>query len=188
MSNKEELLKKIKALADHGVDGERENAQAILSRLMERYGISEADIEEDRRETAWFSYSQETERRLLNQIIYMVTGKQGFGCVGRHTNRKHKKMGADCTAEERIEIEANYDFFNAAMKKELEIFYAAFANKNRLFPSRDKLEDVEDNEEETPEDRARAMKIGAMMDGMERHTLRKAITAGNDPQEGGGGA
>lgn len=78
MSNKEELLKKIKALADRGVDGERENAQAILYRLMEQYGISEAEIEEDRRETAWFSYSQETERRLLNQIIYMVTGKSAF--------------------------------------------------------------------------------------------------------------
>ena len=152
MSNKEELLKKIKALADRGVDGERENAQAILYRLMEQYGISEAEIEEDRRETAWFSYSQETERRLLNQIIYMVTGKSAFGCVGAYTNRKRKKMGADCTAAERM----------------------------------DKLEDVEDSEEETPEKLARAMKIGAMMDGMERHTLRKAITAGGDPQEGGG--
>ena len=188
MSNKEELLKKIKALADRGVDGERENAQAILYRLMEQYGISEAEIEEDRRETAWFSYSQETEHRLLNQIIYMVTGKSAFGCVGKYTNRKRKKMGADCTAAERMEIEANYEFFKEAMEKELEIFYAAFANKNRLFPSPDKLEDAEDSEEETPEKLARAIKIGAMMDGMERHTLRKAITAGSDPQEGGSDA
>lgn len=74
MSNKAELLKKIKALADRGVDGERESAQTLLARLMEQYGISETEIEEERRETAWFPYSQETERRLLNQIIYMVTG------------------------------------------------------------------------------------------------------------------
>lgn len=74
MSNKTELLQKIKALADRGVEGERESAQAILSRLMEQYGISEAELEEDRRETAWFAYSQEIERRLLAQIIYMVTG------------------------------------------------------------------------------------------------------------------
>ena len=82
MSNKAELLKKIKALADRGVDGERESAQTLLTRLMEQYGISETDLEEERRETAWFRYSQETERRLLNQIIYMVTGRSGFGCVG----------------------------------------------------------------------------------------------------------
>lgn len=77
MSNKAELLKKIKALADRGVDGERESAQTLLARLMEQYGISETDLEEERRETAWFRYSQETERRLLNQIIYMVTGSNG---------------------------------------------------------------------------------------------------------------
>ena len=186
MTNKEELLKKIKALADRGIGGEQENAKDILSRLMERYGISEAEIEEDRRETAWFPYSQETERRLLYQIVYMVTGKSAFGCVGAYTNRKRKKLGADCTAAERMEIEANYEFFKAAMNEELEIFYAAFASKNDLFPSPDKLDKSESNKEETEMDRTRAMKIGAMMFGMKRHKLRKAITAGGDPQEGGG--
>lgn len=122
MSNKAELLKKIKALADRGVDGERESAQTLLTRLMEQYGISETEIEEERRETAWFPYSQETERRLLNQIIYMVTGAGGFGCVGEYSGRKRKKMGTECTAAERLEIEANYAFFKEAMKKELEYF------------------------------------------------------------------
>lgn len=98
MSNKAELLKKIKALADRGVDGERESAQTLLARLMEQYGISETELEEERRETAWFPYSQETERRLLNQIIYMVTGAGGFGCVGTYSGRKRKKMGTECTA------------------------------------------------------------------------------------------
>ena len=98
MSNKAELLKKIKALADRGVDGERESAQTLLTRLMEQYGISETELEEERRETAWFPYSQETERRLLNQIIYMVTGAGGFGCVGEYSGRKRKKMGTECTA------------------------------------------------------------------------------------------
>lgn len=138
MSNKAELLKKIKALADRGVDGERESAQTLLARLMEQYGISETELEEERRETAWFPYSQETERRLLNQIIYMVTGAGGFGCVGTYSGRKRKKMGTECTAAERLEIEANYAFFKAAMEEELEIFYSAFACKNNLFPSEDK--------------------------------------------------
>lgn len=93
MSNKAELLKKIKALAERGVDGERESAQTLLARLMEQYGISETEIEEERRETAWFPYSQETERRLLNQIIYMVTGAGGFGCVGEYSGRKRKRWG-----------------------------------------------------------------------------------------------
>lgn len=183
MPNKAELLQKIKALADRGVDGERETAQALLSRLMKKYGIDEAELEEERRETAWFRYSQETERRLLNQIIYMVTGKSGFGCVGSYSGRKRKEMGADCTAAERLEIEANYEFFKAAMKAELEIFYTAFSSKNHLFPSADKCppKGIEDL---TPEEREKVLKAGLMMEGMERHTLRKALTA--SVEEGGG--
>ena len=176
ISNKAELLKKIKALAERGVDGERESAQTLLARLMEQYGISETEIEEERRETAWFPYSQETERRLLNQIIYMVTGAGGFGCVGTYSGRKRKKMGTECTAAERLEIEANYAFFKEAMKKELEIFYSAFANKNNLFPPADKVK-PRSIEELSPEEKAYYAKVGLMAEGMERHTLRKAIAA-----------
>lgn len=178
MSNKTELLQKIKALADRGVEGERESAQAILSRLMEQYGISEAELEEDRRETAWFAYSQEIERRLLAQIIYMVTGASSYGCVGTYTGRKRKKLGAECTAAERMEIEANYEFFKAAMSEELEIFFSAFAYKNNLFPPEEKCPKKK-IEELTEEERAHVMKAGLMMEGMERHTLRKATTAGD---------
>ena len=177
MSNKAELLKKIKALADRGVDGERESAQTLLARLMEQYGISETDLEEERRETAWFRYSQETERRLLNQIIYMVTGRSGFGCVGSYSGRKRKETGVNCTAAERLEIEANYKFFKVAMEAELEIFYTAFSSKNHLFPSEDKVK-PKSIKDLTPEEREKVLKAGLMMEGMERHTLRKAIAAG----------
>lgn len=183
MSNKAELLKKIKALADRGVDGERESAQTLLARLMEQYGISETDLEEERRETAWFRYSQETERRLLNQIIYMVTGRSGFGCVGSYSGRKRKETGVNCTAAERLEIEANYKFFKVAMEAELEIFYTAFSSKNHLFPSEDKVK-PKSIKDLTPEEREKVLKAGLMMEGMERHTLRKAIAAG-EPSKGG---
>lgn len=86
MSNKAELLKKIKALADRGVDGERESAQTLLARLMEQYGISETDLEEERRETAWFRYSQETERRRVFgkdgiRTIYGMTGAESIPII-----------------------------------------------------------------------------------------------------------
>lgn len=183
MSNKAELLKKIKALADRGVDGERESAQTLLARLMEQYGISETDLEEERRETAWFRYSQETERRLLNQIIYMVTGRSGFGCVGSYSGRKRKETGVNCTAAERLEIEANYKFFKVAMEAELEIFYTAFSSKNHLFPSEDKVK-PKSIKDLTPEEREKVLKAGLMMEGMERHTLRKA-TPRAKPSKGG---
>lgn len=183
MSNKAELLKKIKALADRGVDGERESAQTLLARLMEQYGISETDLEEERRETAWFRYSQETERRLLNQIIYMVTGRSGFGCVGSYSGRKRKETGVNCTAAERLEIEANYKFFKVAMEAELEIFYTAFSSKNHLFPSEDKVK-PKSIKDLTPEEREKVLKAGLMMEGMERHTLPRPLPRAK-PSKGG---
>lgn len=63
------------------------------------------------------------------------------------------------------------------MEEELEIFYSTFACKNNLFPSEDKAK-PRDIEELSPEEKARYMKVGLMAKGMERHTLRKAIAAG----------
>lgn len=108
----------------------------------------------------------------------MVTGSNGYGCIGTHTRRKRKEIGADCTATERMEIEANYAFFKVAMKEELETFYSAFAIKNNLFPSVDRCK-PKDLEDLSPEERIRALKAGQMMMGMEHHTLRKGITKGD---------
>ena len=44
---KTELLKKLKALSDRGVSGEKENATELLKKLMKKYGISEEEIQED---------------------------------------------------------------------------------------------------------------------------------------------
>lgn len=101
MNRKEELLekiKKIKALADRGVGGEKTTAQATLERLMQEHGITEADLEVERVETVFFPYHDELERRILIQIIFSVTGKPAFGCVGAASGRKRKKYGTDCTA------------------------------------------------------------------------------------------
>lgn len=88
-----------------------------------------------------------------------------------------KKDGDRMHRAARLEIEANYAFFRAAMEEELEIFYSAFACKNNLFPSEDKAK-PRDIEELSPEEKDRYMKVGLMAKGMERHTLRKAIAAG----------
>ena len=84
MTERERLLEKVKrvqALAERGVDGEKDSAAALLDRLMKQYGISEAEIAEERREIAWFRFKTPLERKLLNQVIYTVTGRIPYGCV-----------------------------------------------------------------------------------------------------------
>lgn len=170
-------IKHVQALAERGDRGERDNARALLARLMDKYGLTESDLENERVEMAWFKYHDELERRILAQIIYTVTGKPGCGCVGTYTNRKRKKLGVECTAADRLEIEANHAFFYEAAKKEMEVFLYAFYTKNGLFPSNSNAKEWE---ELTPEEKAEVLKASLMAEGMERHTRRKALGDGSE--------
>lgn len=137
MTERERLLKKIRkvqALANRGADGEKQSAAALLDRLMTQYGIDEAEIAEERLEKCFFRYKTPYERKLLVQVIYTVTGKIPFKCVGSYSGRARKQVGIDCTAAERLEIEFSYEFYKAALEEEMERFYSAFLMKNDIFP------------------------------------------------------
>lgn len=98
MTDREQLLqkvKKIQALAERGDRGEKESAAVLLDRLMKRYGITEAEIAEERRGIAWFRFKTPLERKLLNQVIYTVTGRVAYSCVGKYTNRPRKMLGIE---------------------------------------------------------------------------------------------
>ena len=43
-----ELLKKLQALAERGVGGEKETAERKLKQLIEKYGIEEAELSDDK--------------------------------------------------------------------------------------------------------------------------------------------
>lgn len=179
MTDREQLLqkvKKIQALAERGDRGEKESAAALLERLMKQYGITESELSEDRRERAWFRFKTPLERKLLNQVIYTVTGRIAYSCVGRYTNRPRKMLGIDCTVAERLEIEISFEFYNAALEKELARFYSAFLNKNHIFPEK-AIDDIPDT---GGIDLEEAQRLSMMMAGMEEHTRRKALGSGED--------
>lgn len=171
-----ERIKAVQALAERGDRGEKESAAAMLERLMKKYGITESEIAEDRRELAWFRFKTPLERRLLHQIIYAVTGRVGYSCVGARTNRPRKMLGIECTAAERLEIEFSFEFYKAAFEKELERFYIAFLQKNRLFPDKP----IDDVPEIGEMDLEEAQRLSMMMAGMEEHSRRKALGSGTE--------
>ncbi|MCD8355973.1 MAG: DUF2786 domain-containing protein [Clostridia bacterium] len=155
-------LRKLKALAERGIEGERENAQKILDRLMKKYDIDHIDSAEENREIRYFRYSQKIEIELLGQIIYMVTGQQACYCKSPLTGRKIKELGVLCSEAEAVEIEAAYAFYKDALEDELEIFMRAFVSRNDLFP--DTTEEIP----QAPLD-STSMKVAAMMMAMDHH-------------------
>ena len=171
-------MRRGEALAVRGVAGEQESAADTLDRLMKQYGITEAELEEERREMEWFRYKTPIERKLLLQVIYSVTGRAAYGCVGKYTGRKRKQVGIECTAAERLEIEFSYEFYKAALEEEMERFYSAFLMKNDIFPPASK------EAEEIPAaeiSQSEAFKLQALMAGMGDHTRRPVLGSGVEP-------
>lgn len=168
MTERERLLEKIRkvqALANRGADGEKQSAAALLDKLMKQYGIDEAEIAEERLEKCFFRYKTPYERKLLVQVIYTVTGKIPFKCVGSYSGRARKQVGIDCTAK-------------AALEEEMERFYSAFLMKNDIFPPDSK------KAEEIPAaeiSQSEAFKLQALMAGMGDHTRRPVLGSGVEP-------
>lgn len=159
MTERERLLEKIRkvqALANRGADGEKQSAAALLDKLMKQYGIDEAEIAEERLEKCFFRYKTPYERKLLVQVIYTVTGKIPFKCVGSYSGRARKQVGIDCTAAERLEIEFSYEFYKAALEKAEEIPAAEISQSE-------------------------AFKLQALMAGMGDHTRRPVLGSGVEP-------
>ena len=86
--DKTALLKKIRALAEHGVGGEAENAEKLLARMMKKYGISEAELDEETRVRHDFTYHGGEEKKILKQVVYKVTGGYTYELVYTASGRK----------------------------------------------------------------------------------------------------
>lgn len=104
-----------------------------------------------------------------------------MGEKNSNTKRRYKLTGVECTAAERLEIEFSYDFFKAAMEKELDRFFSAFINKNGIFPPPEKERKTENPRGLSLDELAR---LESMMAGMDRHTCRVALESGEN-RDGG---
>jgi hypothetical protein len=140
MSNYLDLAKKLKALADKGEDGEKQNAEAMLKRLMQKHGISLTDLEESYKLQHSFKVKK-TDERLFLQIVSSVVGS-GFQLYGNKTKPGHLFLFA--TPAEVIEIESKFNFFKIKYKQAEKLFFKAFVWKNDLVPAN--AETMEANE------------------------------------------
>lgn len=177
-------LKKLKALAERGVGGEKETAIRLYNELMEKYQIEEAEVLEDLLTVHWFNYSNELEEKLLIRIFYKVTGSSSYHhYIGKISRRK--KRGCECTEVEAVEIRLLFDFYKRELKEELEVFMIAFLNGNHIYPDKSaRLYHVptDDEKELSAEEKRRIRKASLMGMGFDINKPQRLIGSWDEEQ------
>lgn len=135
MSAPVERMKKILALARRGVGGEKTTAEAMLARLMTKYGMTLADLENEAQPVARreFKYASEFDRKLLVQIVASVMGTAHFDVWRR---RGRKALLFDLTALQFAEVDVRLAAYRPVLRRELvkatQRVFSAFVHANNL--------------------------------------------------------
>lgn len=163
-----ERIKKLQALAERGVGGEKTTAEKMLQRLLEKNGISTLEeLEEDEAEYFLFSYKGRHEIKLLKQCMYKVLGASEK-IISYRTRGTRQKIGIYCTKAQRIEIELEFEFYRNVFYEELSTFMDAFIQAQQIFPP-------DAPHGSFDEFNARDMKIAFMAQGIDKKTRAAMI-------------
>ena len=177
MSNHIELAKKLKALADKGIGGEKTTAEKMLATLLKKHKITIEQIDSEATQDYYFKLKN-SEQRLLYQIIKHVHYKLNFyGEFPKDIIKKHGLKGnymVTCTASQYIEIEAKHSFYKNLYEEEVSVFYSAFIRANGLLVDNPESKDDEEMSFEDYEkwkrvnDMAKNIKVGEFRKQIER--------------------
>lgn len=129
-----ERIKKLQALAERGVGGEKDTAKKMLRKMLEKNGIQSLDdLQDDNYEYVLFPYNGKYEKKLLKQCIYKVLTAAGDRTY-YHTKGTRQKLGIYCTKAQKVEIHMEFEFYRKAFYEEIDIFISAFINAQKIFP------------------------------------------------------
>lgn len=122
--------KKILALAEKGIPGEKDNAQRLLDELFAKYSLTMADLEDNPRTPHKF-FGTKRKDELTIAIMCAVT-KQSTIMLHK-TKRGEHYLAIDCTDAEAAQIQFQIDFYWKALQKEYKAFFHAFCARNKLY-------------------------------------------------------
>ncbi len=169
MENKLKIIKKLKALADRGIGGEKENAELLLKKYMKKYNISEKEINKDEEKEVYLNFKNEIELKLASQILYAFFNDSPI--YKRKEKGKRTKYYTTLTTSQEIEFRHIYSVYLESFKKQELIFYRAFISKNNIFPK----EANTDINKVSQEEREEIIKASMMSQGIEKTNIRKCI-------------
>lgn len=173
MSKYIELAKKLKALADRGIGGEKYNAERKLKELMRKHHLTMEDVEGEKENYYEIKNITSEKRLLFTQVCYHVLGKKY-----RERGQKRDKniIYVLCTLAEGMEVEAKFNFFWKLYKDELSVFYEAFISKNDIYATDVKSKNESDLSEE---EFTKHMRVAAMASSIKKGQFQKQLKHGN---------
>lgn len=161
-------IKKLQALAERGVGGEKTTAEKMLQKMLKKNGIkSIEELETDSYEYTLFSYHGKHEKKLLHQCMYKVMGADSDRTTYR-TKGTRQKIGIYCTKAQKIEIELEFEFFRNVFYEELDTFMSAFIQAQDIFPKDAPTSKIDKCNE-------RDLKMALMAEGIDRRQRRAMI-------------
>jgi hypothetical protein len=163
-------LMKLYELAKRGEHGERENAQRFLEKLLEKHGMTIADLDDAATRYYRLSYKSELEYKLLTQIICTVLQVNTFRAK---LTPKSRYIEIQLTKAQHLEIEMQFAIYRREFARNIDRMFAAFIHTNGLTgPARDAEDDPRPTRTYSDEE---AAAIRRMMRGIERTPIHKAI-------------
>lgn len=163
MADKKERLKKLYVLALRGVGGEKEQAQALLEKLLKKYAMSIDDLDDEHIKEYLLTYHGKEQKKILIQTVYKVLDDTSslFELRSSESGRKCRTiLSVSCTAAQKAEIDFLFDFYTRLWEKEREALLQAFIQKHSIFGS---LKDGEKGMELSDEE---LEKMYALMNGL----------------------
>ena len=162
MSERERILArlaKLKALADGGVGGERENAARLLEEVAARHGVDLGCLEESEKEREHpVEFKRGWRFDLLCQLCGVLRVEQYGDPRANHcmvwTRRRGRSIVETfviCTDSQFVEVMAKFEVLARDYERQLGAFYRAFCQANDLLvpreidgrrPSKKELEDA----------------------------------------------
>jgi len=168
-----ELAKKLLELSKRGIGGEKENATNMLEKIMRDNNITWEDLEQEIKKERAIKYFSNDEKKFLQQVISSVVGRTNM--YEQYSNgKKNYKVDVYLTDIEFIEVIQKHKFFWKEYQEQLELFYSAFIQKQKLYVKPDD-KDVDDDKEMSDEEKEKLWKIMQMMPGIEKKSIVKQI-------------
>ena len=183
-------LRKVAALASHGVGGEAVNAAAMLDAIAAQHGIDLADLDDERPSMHTFRTGREQWRRdLFCQILWCLDKDiRCYNAVApasqakkRPRDRRRGKAGdvrrwtfnavrAECTDSQFVECVAKFEILQRDYARQQAAFYRAFLVANDLLCAPDP-----DSPDPTEEEVRRCEEAARLAIGIEASQIRKQI-------------